>query len=51
MLPPLGAIRERRERMAARPDHLRQVLHEGSARARRIASETLAEAKAAVGIA
>ena len=51
MLPPLEAIRERRERMAARPDHLREVLREGSARARRIASETLAEAKAAVGIA
>ena len=51
MLPPLEAIRERRERMAARPDHLREVLREGSVRARRIASETLAEAKAAVGIA
>jgi hypothetical protein len=37
--------------MAARPDHLREVLREGSTRARRIASETLAEAKAAVGIA
>jgi tryptophanyl-tRNA synthetase len=51
MLPPLEAIRERRERMAARPDHLREVLRAGSARARGIAAETLAEAKAAVGIA
>jgi tryptophanyl-tRNA synthetase len=50
MMPPLEAIRERRQRMAARPDHLREVLREGSVRARRIASETLAEAKAAVGV-
>lgn len=51
LLPPLEAIRERRVRMAERPDHLREVLREGSARARRVAAETLAEAKAAVGIA
>jgi tryptophanyl-tRNA synthetase len=51
LLPPLEAIRERRVRMAERPDHLREVLREGSARARRVATETLAEAKAAVGIA
>jgi tryptophanyl-tRNA synthetase len=50
MVPPLEAIRERRERMAARPEHLREVLREGSIRARRVASETLADAKAAVGI-
>jgi tryptophanyl-tRNA synthetase len=51
MLPPLEAIRERRTRMIERPDHLREVLREGSARARRVAAETLAEAKAAVGVA
>ncbi|HSD25736.1 MAG TPA: tryptophan--tRNA ligase, partial [Vicinamibacteria bacterium] len=50
MVPPLEAIRERRERMAARPEYLREVLREGSIRARRVASETLADAKAAVGI-
>jgi hypothetical protein len=37
--------------LAERPDHLREVLHEGSARARRVAAQTLAEAKAAVGVA
>jgi tryptophanyl-tRNA synthetase len=51
MLPPLETIRERRVRMAERPDHLREVLREGSARARRVASQTLAEVKAAVGVA
>jgi tryptophanyl-tRNA synthetase len=50
MLPPLETIRERRQRMAARPDHLREVLHEGSARARRVATETLGAVKAAVGV-
>jgi tryptophanyl-tRNA synthetase len=51
MLPPLEAIRERRTEMAARPDHLREILREGSARARGVAAETLAAAKAAVGVA
>ena len=51
MVPPLRAIRERRDHMAARPDHLQELLREGSARARRVASETLAEVKAAVGVA
>jgi tryptophanyl-tRNA synthetase len=51
MVPPLQAIRERRDHMAARPDHLQELLREGSARARRVASETLAEVKAAVGVA
>jgi tryptophanyl-tRNA synthetase len=51
MVPPLQAIRERRDHMAARPDRLQELLREGSARARRVASETLAEVKAAVGIA
>ena len=50
IVPPLEAIRERRARMAERPVHLREVLHEGSARARRVAAETLAAAKAAVGV-
>jgi hypothetical protein len=50
MVPPLEAIRERRQLMAARPEHLQEVLREGSVRARRIASETLTEVKAAVGV-
>jgi tryptophanyl-tRNA synthetase len=35
MLPPLEAIRERRQRMAARPADLLEILHEGSAAPRR----------------
>ncbi len=50
LMPVLDRIRERRAEFAARPDWLREILHEGSARARRTARETLAEAKAAVGI-
>jgi len=51
LLPPLEAIRERRTRMASRPDHLRDVLRDGSARARKVAASTLEAAKAAVGLA
>jgi tryptophanyl-tRNA synthetase len=51
LVPPLGAIRERRARLAERPDHLREVLQEGSRRARGVAAETLADAKRAVGVA
>jgi tryptophanyl-tRNA synthetase len=51
MLPPLAQIRERREAFAARPAAVREILEEGSARARRAARETLDAAKAAVGIA
>jgi tryptophanyl-tRNA synthetase len=50
LMPRLDEIRERRTRLAARPEHLRDVLQEGSARARRVAAETLAEAKHAAGI-
>jgi tryptophanyl-tRNA synthetase len=50
LMPILDGIRERRAEFAARPAVLREVLQAGSARARRIATETLAEAKAAVGI-
>jgi hypothetical protein len=35
---------------AAKPDRLREILREGSTRARRVAAETLAAAKSAVGI-
>jgi tryptophanyl-tRNA synthetase len=50
LLPKLGPIRERRAAFAAEPDRLRSILHEGSARARQVAAETLAAAKTAVGI-
>jgi tryptophanyl-tRNA synthetase len=50
LMPRLDAIRERRTAFAAEPDRLRAILHEGSARARRLAAETLVAAKAAVGI-
>jgi tryptophanyl-tRNA synthetase len=44
----LDPIRERREAALARPGYLRDVLFEGSARARRYAEETLARVRAAV---
>ncbi|MCI0547193.1 MAG: tryptophan--tRNA ligase [Candidatus Rokubacteria bacterium] len=48
MLPPLAAIRERRERWAERPAELVEILHEGSRRARKAATETMAEVREAV---
>jgi tryptophanyl-tRNA synthetase len=50
LMPTLDAIRERRMAFAAEPDRLRGILHEGSARARRVAAETLAAAKSAAGV-
>lgn len=50
LMPRLDQLRERRAEAAATPQRLREILQEGSARARRVARETLAEAKAAVGI-
>jgi tryptophanyl-tRNA synthetase len=51
LMPRLDVIRERRTALAADPSGLREVLREGSERARRTARETLAQAKAAVGLA
>ena len=48
MLPPLAAIRERRERWAARPAELLEILHEGSRRAQKIARQTMDEVRDAV---
>jgi tryptophanyl-tRNA synthetase len=48
MLPPLGAIRERRQTYAEKPDVIREVLVEGSRRARVIAQQTMTEVRAAV---
>ncbi len=50
LMPRLDAIRERRTEFAAKPAQIREVLQEGSARARQTARQTLAEAKAAIGI-
>jgi len=48
MLPPLAEIRERRERFAARPREIVDILHAGSARAREHARRTMDEVRAAV---
>jgi tryptophanyl-tRNA synthetase len=48
MLPPLAEIRERRERFAARPRELVDILHAGSAKAREHAKRTMDEVRAAV---
>jgi tryptophanyl-tRNA synthetase len=50
LMPALDGIRERRTRAAAEPGRIREILEDGSARARRAAAETLAAAKTAVGI-
>ena len=44
----LEPIRERRQAALARPGYLREVLFEGSARARRIAQETMEQVRGAV---
>jgi tryptophanyl-tRNA synthetase len=50
MLPPLGRIRERRQRLAERPKELVEILHEGSRRAREHARRTMEDVRAAVGM-
>ena len=44
----LDPIRERRAQVVARPDRLREILHEGSRKARGIAQETMERVRAAV---
>jgi len=48
MLPPLEKIRERRQAFAEKPDVVKDVLMEGSRRARVVAQQTMAEVRAAV---
>jgi tryptophanyl-tRNA synthetase len=48
MLPPLAAIRERRQGFADKPREIVEILHEGSKRARKTAVETMDEVRAAV---
>ncbi len=50
MLPVLTPISERRAELARDPDTLLDVLEDGTARARKVASETLGEVKAAMQI-
>ena len=47
----LAPIRERRAAVLARPEHLREILFEGSKRARVVAAETMERVRAAVKIA
>ena len=46
----LAPIRERLRELAARPDRVDEILHEGTKRARAVAQTTLAEVKAAMGL-
>jgi tryptophanyl-tRNA synthetase len=46
LLPPLGAIRERRQVFAEKPDVIVEILHEGSRRARAVAQATMTEVRA-----
>jgi len=46
----LGPIRERREALASRPDEVRDVLRDGTRRARTIAIETMTEVRRRVGV-
>src|SRR5262249_39417751 len=50
MLPPLGAIRERRQHFAERPAELVEILREGSRRAGRTARATMERVRAVVGL-
>jgi tryptophanyl-tRNA synthetase len=48
MLPPLKEIRERRQGFAEKPETIKEVLYEGSRRARAVAAETMAQVREAV---
>src|SRR5262249_56056873 len=50
MLPPLAEIRERRERFAARPREIVEILHAGSQQARAFAQKTIGEVRAVVNL-
>jgi tryptophanyl-tRNA synthetase len=48
MLPPLTAIRERRQKFAEKPAAIVEILHEGSRRARKVAQATMEGVRAAL---
>lgn len=50
LLPPLGEIRERRQRFVEKPKEVVEILKDGSRRAREVAQATMADARRAVGI-
>jgi tryptophanyl-tRNA synthetase len=51
MLASLDPIRERRQAFAEKPDHIVEIIHEGSQRARVVAQETMAEVRSLVRLA
>ena len=50
LLPPLGEIRERRQRFVDKPKEVVEILREGSKKARQVAQATMGEVREAVGI-
>ena len=48
MLPPLEKIRERRQSFVEKPDRIKEILFEGSRRARAVAQKTMTEVRSAV---
>ena len=48
MIPPLDKIRERRQAFAEKPERIKEILYEGSRRARGVAEKTMAEVRDAV---
>ena len=50
LLPPLAAIRERRQGFAEKPDLIVDILHEGSRRARAVAQTTMADVREAASL-
>jgi len=50
LIPALSKIRERREQYVQRPGELQDILEDGSARARRVAGETMAQVREAIGL-
>ena len=50
MVPPLAKIREARERFAAKPREIVEILHEGSRRARVFAQKTMEEVRSVISL-
>ena len=50
MIPPLAKIREGRERFAANPRQVVEILHEGSRRARTVAQRTMDEVRSVINL-
>jgi tryptophanyl-tRNA synthetase len=50
MIRHLTPLREKSEELRAKPDHIRQVLGDGAARARAIAGETMKQVRERLGL-